>query len=459
VTFTVPGRPEAIASRNKPQLGGVVFPDGKGLPVLPQKEVTVAEASRLVAQARADLQVACTGTSAPLAIKNMLAALPTLPAGKVAGLEKPVAPLRESPHAERVGKEHPMIDLLNPVAPVEGADDQNNFIEWNTHDCQSCTSSCATNPFTFWIPPAEDLCIAGCFIPGVGGCDENFCSADVGFGSCDRGETCCGSICCGPGSTCGDAKLGICCPNSAPVGCGDQTEQQCFAPGATCCGPWPEACPSGSVCGGPYLTPSCCAPQNLAADGTCCSTATCGGACCPGACVNGACCFGPVVNGVCCPGGVNASVCNGACCDGKCTTSGACCDTQAGSTLCGSACCSSGEVCVDAATSTCAVPSTPTFTVTGEGTSGGPTIVIYDGQSFSVTGLAWSPGTVTLSADSRTGTVLGTATASGTAGHANFSMPNLVMQLPVGNHTLVAWETVGSTVLQATLPASVQVIH
>ena len=351
------------------------------------------------------------------------------------------------------------------VPPVEPSDQQNNSLFWATPDCQSCEGSCATDPWSYIIPGGLLLCEADCFIPSHG-CAEQLCSGAIA--SCDKTESCCGSICCGAGSVCGNDPNadGICCPADHPVACGDATQQGCYVDGSTCCGSLNVACNPGDVCVDP-LAGTCC-PASQACGGaccgagqscqttstggsTCCQTPLCGDQCCDGGnCANGGvCCFGPVdASGNCC-GGILANVCNGQCCSGSCTADGSCCSTFAGSVVCGSACCPSGQACLDPNNSVCGAAAQPTLQLldptvgTVDGQSGGPAVFVSNSGTFNVTGLGYLPGLlVTLSVDSPGGAQINTVFADGNGSFTG--VPVGTWMFSGGSHQLVGWQTDGS---------------
>jgi hypothetical protein len=327
-----------------------------------------------------------------------------------------------------------------------GASQPNNLDTFNTPDCEACQSSCLTNVECQITPFCEQACMGGCMIPEVGGCMENVCPVQNGVAACDRNETCCGSVCCGPGTVCGDPNLGVCCPADNPVACGDQTQQWCYAPGTTCCSN-ADACPSGTQCTNVTGTSAtCCPPAQTTTSGQCCEKDTCNGECCDtGTCFNGSCCEGTVVNGQCC--GLAQTVCNGQCCTGSCTSSGACC--APGNTVCGSACCGGTEVCLNASTSTCGIPTSPTLTLSSSsglvlGHSGGATVNVLAGNPYTLSGQAWSPGEVLVYHDAMSPADLMTKpNASGGAYTATFSTP-ITFNLTSGTHTILVYGSRGS---------------
>ena len=106
-----------------------------------------------------------------------------------------------------------------------------------------------------------------------------------------------------------------------------------------------------------------------------------------------------------------------------------------------------------------------TVTVTGHGYRNGESVAFSIGStslgsaiagasgavSFQATiPSAEAPGQVTISLDSINGRVLATATAQGAPGAATFTVTALPGVL-VGQHTIVGWQTVGGTTLQASL--------
>lgn len=129
------------------------------------------------------------------------------------------------------------------------------------------------------------IAIAACFVPGSG-CDEVSCLPDS-VGACDKSFNCCGSICCPQNDTCyhvpdfNPTKSGgsICCPPTAPVGCGDPTRPFCCSPGSVCCDNG-TCCDSGLACspGGACVG---CGPGQKIVGGVCCEPASiCGSTCC-----------------------------------------------------------------------------------------------------------------------------------------------------------------------------------
>ena len=465
MTWTMDGR-TARASHGGPHPGRLAFADGGGQPEIALSAETRAAISRLLDQARADASVACAGS---LAVAGLQAALPSSsPATQLAqparpkGGVRPVAPVGEG-HVVLPPPNPTPIPSPNPNPPpvpltagtpaevagespdFEGSTQQNNVIDWVTPSCQSCQSSCVENVACQITPGCVWACSAGCLIPGAG-CAQQVCPLQNGYGTCDSNETCCGGICCGPGTVCGDPSLGICCPASDPVACGDQTQQWCYAAGTQCCSN-ADACPAGTQCTNVTGTSAtCCPPAQTATTGQCCEKDACNGQCCDtGSCVNGSCCVGQVVNGQCC--GLADTVCGGACCTGSCTGNGGCCASE--NAVCGNACCGGGEVCIDASTSTCGVPMTPVLTLSDStgvlGRSGGAAIRVIAGNPYTLSGQGWAPGTVSLEADHAvTGPRLGSATASGGATTSTFST-TVTFNLSAGVHEVIAMEARGST--------------
>jgi hypothetical protein len=471
LTWTIDGR-VARASRTGVNAGKPVFADGKPAPTIGLSANTHAAIAQVLAQARAEAKTACAGSAALAALEAALpsgahAATPTLTHSVSTPLPGAVAPVA------------PAVILIPPPSPTphplagpgtapgqglppdfNGSTHQNNLIDWETPNCTSCQQGCTTSWECSIAPGCEQLCEAGCFTPSIGGCAQNVCPIQNGFATCDNDQQCCGSVCCGPGTVCGDPSLGVCCPSANPVACGDQTQQGCFPAGSTCCG-FDDACPPGNACiNTPGNSATCCPPAQATKSGACCEKETCGGECCDtGTCHNGSCCVGTVTpSGQCC--GLTQSVCNGQCCNGSCTGSGACCAT--GSVVCGSACCGSGQVCLNASTSTCGAPTGPTLTLSDSGGvlghSGGGVIRVLTGIPYTLTGQAWSPGTVTIDEDSTTGTKLGSATASGGATSSTFST-TITFNLPLGAHSIVAFQKLGSLIIPSTISVSIEAIQ
>jgi hypothetical protein len=462
ITWAIDGRTARLSGGGR-HPGMLAFDDGGEQPEIAIRPETREAIASLLDQARAEASISCAGS---LALPSFQLALPaSTHETEPARLARPgdgVAPVAaQHPKAmalQAVGtvggvNPTPLIPLIGgtpaEVAGVypdfDGSSQMNNFTSWNTPVCQACQSSCTSNYLCDVTPGCLQTCQGGCFIPGAG-CAQNTCPIQNGYGTCDGNQTCCGSVCCGPGTVCGDSTLGVCCPAADPVACGDQTQQWCYAPGTTCCSN-ADACPAGTQCTNVTgTTATCCPPAQTATSGACCERDTCGGQCCDtGVCVNGACCEGKEVNGQCC--GLADAVCGGNCCAGSCTASGACCAT--GNTVCGSACCGSGDVCLDAATSTCGVPVAPTLTLwtsTGValGHTGGPAIPVIAGLQYKLTGQAWVPGTVDVNPDNAFVTnPLAKPIASGGADSSTFST-TVTFNLTTGDHILYAVEDVGA---------------
>lgn len=449
ITWNIDGR-TAHLSRGGSHQGTLAFDDGGEPPAIGMQRETSAAIARLLEQARREASSACAGS---LALPSFQAALPASPS------TVPPAPRRQRA-AQAVGavgivgggSPSPVPLIGGTPAEVAGVDpdfdgssQMNNLLSWNTPVCQACQGSCASSWVCEVTPGCEQACEAGCFIPGAG-CAQNVCPIQNGFGTCDGNQTCCGSVCCGPGTVCGDPSLGVCCPATDPVACGDQTQQWCYAPGTTCCSN-ADACPAGTQCTNVTgTTATCCPPSQTASSGACCARDTCGGQCCDtGVCTNGSCCEGKVVNGQCC--GLADTVCGGSCCAGTCTASGACCAT--GSTVCGSACCGAADVCLDAATSTCGAPVKPTLTLYNSngvaiGHSGGPAIAVIAGQQYRLAGQAWVPGQVWVYADAPLvpSDEIAKATASGGADSSTFNA-TVMFNLVSGAHPIYALEGFG----------------
>jgi hypothetical protein len=298
------------------------------------------------------------------------------------------------------------------VSTTGFANDQNSLDYVASPACRQCAHDCDS----WWqiITGQSVACYLQCFIPG-NGCAQQICPV-FAIASCDNNESCCGSICCGPGTVCGVDSLGACCPADNPVGCGDNTQVTCFPAGSTCCGSQPVACPPGDVCRTDVTgIATCCPAANVAADGSCCEGPACGGACCDGGnCYNGTCCYGVEdSNGNCC-GPLVESICDGQCCYGRCGGDGSCCPYYVGSvtgdgtccptvdgsaTVCGSACCTDGLACLDPNNSVCGVLGHPAVQIVVPGTGivlGGSiegTAQIFDERPLvAVVGAAFTPG-------------------------------------------------------------------
>jgi hypothetical protein len=181
----------------------------------------------------------------------------------------------------------------------------------------------------------------------MGSCSEVVCPV-VGVATCDHDESCCGSICCGPGTACGnnpgDPHIDVCCPQDHPVACGDVTAQGCYVAGSTCCGSLNTACGPGEVCQGPAAAPSCC-PSAKACGSACCGA---GESCQRTSTGAQVCCATPLCGDQCCGSGAVCS--NNTCCTAP--FAAACCATDS---LCGQDCCGPDEVCQNG--SQCCLPS------------------------------------------------------------------------------------------------------
>jgi hypothetical protein len=425
--------------------GGIEFADGGSVPNVKVDDPTRAAIHGLIDRVTADAPATCLGgvpqlTGADVRTRAVDALVTALGRSNVQA-NAPVPPI--APGGIKVD------DLTvsfapEGVPPVSASSVQNNPIQFETPNCQTCQNNCITNVIIELIPEGSQLCSLGCLIPFVGACAQKLCSD---LGTCDNNETCCGNLCCGPGTACGNSALGTCCPNDHPVGCGNSTGVTCFKAGSTCCGNLDVACPSGQVCGNVSTTATCCTKGNLSTSGQCCQNSPCGGQCCDsGTCLNNTtCCFGPVASGnTCC--GITDSVCNGSCCAGSCTSSGACCSTV----VCGSACCGADQVCLDPGSSSCGPPTTPLLILEN---SAGTVLHVSEaiaGTAYSIVGEAFVAGTVTvtLTTPGGTTTTLGTATAN-SAG--KFTLSHTFQPLETGADQIVATEGT----LQASLAVAV----
>jgi hypothetical protein len=472
-------------------VGGIEFADRKPAPVITVADGTQEELFLLLDKATADAPVVCpngqpgdAGATSPVArpIQNLVTGFVHSPLPSTVGSHHAKAKALPATAAFSAGD-----PPATSVSPVEFASRQNNALDLLTPECQSCAKECDTNVSWWLLPGGQDLCLAGCFIPVLGGCAKNICPV-LGIASCDDNMTCCGSGCCGQGSVCGNNSnapdVDICCPPDHPVGCGNNVSQGCYEAGSTCCGPFNNACGPGDVCQGNPATPQFrCCPAARACDGNCCDTnqtcqvtstgssvccaaPLCGDTCCGqgASCANGTCCFGPVdSNGNCCPGGLGASVCNGQCCLGSCTTAGSCCPT--GSAVCGSACCTGNEICLDPNTSKCGAPAQPmlqliapsTGVIIAQSPPPGAPLNVSNDQAINVTGRGFSPGLVTLAVDSVSGVAVGTATVDASQ---TFTVGIITRAFGLGAHQLVAWQTVnGVPTALVGVPLSVGVIQ
>jgi hypothetical protein len=334
----------------------LTFTDGKPAPTIVPNTSAMTELTKLTKVARTTGLEACE-PAATLEISRLSSAFP----GSSTGADGPPLPTTPAP-APSVTAKGPGVAQGTPanggvaigtsLYEGTGATSQNTPDDWETPGCQQCQSDCATDILS-WLTlgAGEALCMVDCFIPGHG-CTEEVCGVGT---SCDSNQSCCGSICCGSDATCGNDKLGDCCPKDNPVACGDSTGAWCFPQGTSCCGDLLFGCDPGYVCTNVTgTTASCCPAGQVDKAGQCCSTGIlCDGACCPGGstCSNGQCCFGPTDSkGECC--GFDGTVVNGACC--------------AAGQACGSACCGTGLACLNAATSQCGAPPPPATCATGK---------------------------------------------------------------------------------------------
>jgi hypothetical protein len=253
-------------------------------------------------------------------------------------------------------------------------------------------SANAAIPGNFWCGVSVNTFNGGCGCPGGGAC------------GCPSGEVACGGTCCASGQNCSqELPSSLCCPSGE------------------------------SACGG-----ACCPSGECRAGGICCATALCNGACCNGgSCVNGSCCFGPVdSSGNCC--GITSVVCSGQCCGGSCTTNGSCCAT--GSKACGTACCNvgQGQVCTNAATSTCGSPPTPTLFLKDDLGNVLTVLEAIEGSTYTIFGAGFPQGTVTVTLTSGGSTTpIGTATADSTQ---TFSQSVIFQPQQGGQDTITATE-------------------
>jgi hypothetical protein len=380
LTGSVNGRaivPENIANPSAP----MTFADRAPPPVATVEAGVQSKIYALLDQATAAVPTVCPGVDAgagtPTAVSSLVTAFWHAPAAITGPVSTPE--LRELAQEAKIGlgaapkptlpgrlhAEGTVSTTIAGTSSDEYASYQNNALDFNTPECQSCEEGCGTNPLIVFAPPALAICMGYCFAPGQG-CGEVICPV-AGIASCDKGETCCGTGssvtnggCCPSGDVCGDYNAGTCCPAANPVACGGS----CFPKGSVCCDSrFPDACASGQACvntgttaseqwgccpagqvnvGAPFSTQQCCAPDEVDSAGACCTTPLCGGVCCTGGqCANGSCCYGAVApDGTCCP--LDDTVVNGSCCPS--------------SQACGSACCPSGESCLNAATSECGTP-------------------------------------------------------------------------------------------------------
>lgn len=115
---------------------------------------------------------------------------------------------------------------------------QNTLGAWVTDDCQTCATGCQYQLdgcaflsclFTACTTSAGCFgysagCIATCFIPG-NGCCENPCHP---ISCCDKNHDCCGEdYCCDSDQACGSVKYGTCCPKT--LRCSAATKRGGFA--------------------------------------------------------------------------------------------------------------------------------------------------------------------------------------------------------------------------------------
>jgi hypothetical protein len=523
----VDGRPIAAADIGNPRSKGFEFADHLAPPAIQVTAALQQAISRLLDKATRDAPIVCPSSSdahggpatapaiavlrtalshaigsnqanpaarqqtktAPSKLQQTIAAPPVArpQQTKTAPVKPGLAALAQDLTAPRPGLSGLRLEdapLGFWASPVSGVSDQNNAAQWLTHDCQSCARSCATDIFCEAAPGCEELCIAGCFIPIIGGCAEHPCLV-AGIASCDSDQSCCGSICCGSGSVCGNDPNadGVCCPSDHPVACGDVTQQGCYVAGSTCCGSLNAACNPGDVCtdpNGPTCCPAsqacggaCCGPgqscqQTSTGANVCCGGTLCGDQCCDsgGTCTNGTCCLGAIdANGNCCPGGLASTVCgNGQCCNGACVADGSCCPF--GSQVCGSACCPSGQVCLDPNSSACGVPAQPSLQLIDLafdsvlGQSGGPQqVFVTDQTALKVNGQGYLPGlVVTFSVDSTSGAQVTTALADG--GGNLVGVPVSFFMFSAGAHQLVGWQTAADgSIVQTSLSVFVEILQ
>jgi hypothetical protein len=503
------GRPFVpVALSTLSSVHDLVFADGAPPPALQASADTLAGLGNLLMASRKDAPKACASTTAGnTGLASAFAQLQAIVWDVPAGVQKPgpapgAQPAGGGPSAPTPpagptpagpsGPPAPNGGSVDPAQPVPpdwtGSTDQNNLIEWATHDCQGCERACAEDLWNYVVPFGLWLCEIKCFVPGQG-CGENYCPV-FGLGTCDDDQACCGSSCCGPGAVCGNDSIGTCCPADHPVGCGDQTAVLCYQAGTVCCGDGMQfGCPPNTVCTDIIVSyATCCLPDHATSSGHCCDQPLCGGECCPGGstCIdnvccgqgqtvcNGACCDGSCVNGSCC-GGFGQVVCNGSCCSGSCC-GGTCCPTAqgcttqntccaVGETACGSVCCAAGTACADPSASRCTVPGQPLLEFWDPGTStwtlgvetckstSGNTACEPEGwgTAFHVRGTGYVTGAITITATGPYGveTFTGVADSSGTfdtwitvTGYGSMFVP------------VTASETVNGAVLSATALAT-----
>ena len=221
--------------------------------------------------------------------------------------------------------------------------------------CQSCVNgTCESDDGAACaLPNDQGQCIEGQCQNGqcvetldVAGGGSNLCACEAGAFCIAVGATCCGDVCCEPGSACCNSELGSCCPPgdqccegsccTPPATCCNNGQGTCCKPEEICCGD--VCCPAGGTCGDAVLD-RCCPFGRAFCEGRCCpEDTTC--------CNNGesTCCFeGDSCCGEnCCPPGRK-------CCNAKfgvcCFSSDSCCDGQA--------CCSDGTTCCANGTGLC----------------------------------------------------------------------------------------------------------
>jgi hypothetical protein len=446
-----------------PASGGLRLADGTEVPTAELPGDLQQPLFGLLDKARADASAVCPGNSVSSPTSNLLASLAYAYASASA-LPASVAALGSRPST--VASVTISATGATGVPSIELASGQNNLAEYNTPDCITCEQQCVGNSFLALITldTSQFFCGPTCFVPSPFSktCIEKVCP-EVGLGTCDGDQTCCGSGCCGANEACGDSTNGICCPASNPVACGfaGGNGALCFPAGSTCCSAdLTFACPAGQSCTTTSTGPGCCPNSHVAADGACCQNAPCGGSCCDqGTCVGGTtCCSGPVTpGGQCCSFG--ESVCNGACCGGTCTSNGTCCATGTGSTACGSACCGPTQVCLDASTSTCGSPPQPVIEIINPGngaildTSGpnAPTAQLTQFTEVDVVGLGFQPGTMnwsTAASPSLAANQIGTSTVGSNGVSADFVLPTGASG---GPFEIIGWQTVNGTTEQAML--------
>jgi hypothetical protein len=448
LTGSIDGRPFLpVALAGGVVQSAIAFGDGLAAPSVHLPAETAAGIEGLLGIAKTDAPLCCPGGQATAgaiaaAIARLVGLLPpAFTGGDPGAAPSTTVPSSATSDAITVPVPSTVSQATITYAPegvapdFSGASSPNTLDDVETPACQQCAHDCANSGLLNVITLGSygDFCYFDCFYP-TNGCGQKYCDL---IHSCDNDEQCCGSVCCGPGTVCGDSSESTCCPSDAPVGCGDVTGVTCFVSGSSCCGTLDTACGPGQECTNVTATlAQCCAPANATTGGTCCDQPTCGGECCDqGSCVMGVCCFGPVNSlGQCCPGGLTQTTCNGECCTGMCTSNGSCCAT--GSTVCGSACCTTSQACLDSATSTCGPPPHPRLLLEEDGISVPDAI---EGSTYQIVGQAFvaGPVTVTLTPPGGTTETLGTVTASASG---TFTLNHIFQPAEGGADQIVATE-------------------